>query len=299
MAEINLDELETDITGWSDYCLGYHTLKVPPGLTSYPHQSTQIDWHQPKIEQNFLGTARDYILTHPNFGETLFETQVNGWDFIAASRRIDETLLSDRILIFFGAKKVGSDVILFTQDASFSRVGDIKDPKYRMLYTSLIAEPVTADNRAGGFCYDGYVFKGYKPANNYTFSVDFAGVPTNGSNGYQADRHGYWVSLSQEMIEPTKDDRPVAQQPTAADFAHIIDVTETVLTKNGFNGVLTRFSGVGDKADEHSFKSLIIGPYSDLGNPVYTVDTTENIHPLGLDEGQEEILSLLKHIISN
>jgi len=78
MNAINLDTLETDITDWSDYCLGYHSLKVPPGLSASLNPSTHIDWHYPGIVRNYPASARNYIQSHARFGGIVFQAQVNG-----------------------------------------------------------------------------------------------------------------------------------------------------------------------------------------------------------------------------
>lgn len=287
MTVINLDELETDTDDWNDYCLGYHTLKIPLGLTASTNPSTHIDWRYPNIIHNYPASALDYIENHARFGGVVFQTQVNGWNFVVAKERRSAIRVSTRGLVFFGAKKMNNDIIVFTEDASVSRVGDGSDAKYRLFYKMLDVEPVTPQNRKRGFCYDGYVFSGYTPANIYTFSTSFTSLA----------RHGYRVNLSQEMKAPPKNNRLLAPESPPVIPASI-QVTESVITKGGYNGVITRVLGVGEEADQGYLKVLIEGPYGNLGKPVIASSTISEIKQ-DIQQKEYEFLAFLANIQAN
>lgn len=287
MNTINLDTLETDITDWSDYCLGYHTLKVPPGLSASLNSSSNIDWHYPNIVYNYPASVQNYIKSHARFGGIVFQTQVNGWDFIVAKERRSAIRVSTRSLVFFGAKKIGNDIVVFTEDASVSRVGDGSNAKYRAFYKNLVVKPVTPRNRIQGFCYGGYLFTGYTPQHVYTFSASFTSPL----------RHGYRLNLSQEMKIPPTDSRPMAPQSSPIIPASI-QVTESVIIKGGYNGVITRVLGVGKEADQGYLKVLIEGPYGDLDNPMIASSIVSEIKQ-GIQEKEHEYLGFLANIQAN
>ncbi len=273
--------------------MGYNTLMLPPGMIAYWTNATHVDFHYPEVAQNYPGTALGYIRSHRLYGGATFSTKVNGWDFVIAKRRIDDDLISSRMLTFFGARKVGTDVVLFWEDASISIVGDGTDPEHRAFYERLNAEPVTKRNRRKGFCYDGYVFSGYTPKQKYDFWADF-GISLDGSI-----RHSYHVNLSQRMKSPSKDTRPLAPQNEAAEaqFNAIFDMEDFELTKLGYVGGMKHLSA--KEEDYHVLRAIFEGPYGDLKHPSIYAETFEKIGPMSYDEGEKEFLSFLSAIQSN
>lgn len=288
MSVIDINKLEAETKGWNDYCLGYHSIKIPAGLKPYPSPSTNIDWHYPEVARNYQGSALSYIEHHKRFGGAVFQTKVNGWDFVVARNRIDERLVSDYTLVFLGAKKIGGDIVAFTKEASSKIVGDGSEPKYRAFYAALHVEREVKENRSKGFCYDGFVFSGYRPKHLFDFRMSFTST----------ERHGFELDLSQEMEPPKSDGRPLAPQSSASDFPRL-EVEDTVLKRHGYNGVLTRISGTNEEDHRHTLKSLIEAPYGDLKVPVISLDTISDIGPMELPEGKEEFLGVLASIKAN
>ncbi len=295
LEKIDLDNYKADTTGWSDYCMGYNTLMLPPGMIAYWSAATHVDFHYPEVARNYPGTAMDYIKSHRLYGGSTFSTKVNGWDFVIAKERLTDTMISDESLNFFGATKVGRDVILFSEPASTDRVGDGTDPKYRAFYERLTAEPVTKRNRRKGFCYDGYVFSGYTPKLKYEFSAGFKST-TN------PDRHRYRVNLSQKMKRPPRSDRPLAPQNerSGALFNEYFDVDYARLNKFGNVGILTHGAGKKDDASgKHFLEALTETPYGDLKHPVIYIEVVENVRPMSYEDGRKEFLGVLSSIQPN
>lgn len=291
--EINLDTYQADTKGWSDYCMGYNTLMLPPGMIAYWSAATHVDFHYPQVARNYPGTAMDYIKSHSRYGLSTFATKINGWEFVVAKARIDDSLISDTFLQFYGARKVGNDVLFFKEDASIDRVGDGTDSKYRAFYERLSAEPVTKRNRHKGFCYDGYVFSGYTPKLKYDFWADF-GLSLDGSI-----RHSYTVNLSQRMTPPKKDTRPLAPPDEAAEkhFNEIFNMEDFELKKFGNGGGMKHLSAK-DK-DYHILRTIIGSQHGDMKHPVIYAETFEKIGPMSYEEGQKEFLSFLSAIQPN
>lgn len=295
MEEINLDTFKADTTGWSEYCMGYNTLKLPPDMVAFLSAATHVDFHYPEITRNYLGTALDKIKSHGRYGNIVSAVNINGWDFVVAWEKFDYGI-SDEALIFFGAKKVGRDVILLTEDASTDIVGEGSDPKYREFYELLEVEPITPKNRSKGFCYDGYVFLGYMPKLSYNFSADFGTPPGS------VERHSYSVTLSQKMKRPPKDSRPLAPQDDGVEeeLKQYFDIDEKLLKKFGNVGVLTHMAGTKDDViGKHFLKALTESSYGDLKHPDISVETVEEITPMSYSDGLEEFLSFLGAIQPN
>lgn len=298
MTHIDLADVAVDTEGWRDVCIGYHTVMVPPGLNTSHHPSTHIDWHYPEVVRGFDGSARAVIEQDRRYGGTVFQTHVNGWEFVVARLRRSESRVSTRMLTMYGARKIGTDVVFFTEPASISIVGDGSDPKYRAFYANLTVELETAENRSTGFCYDGFVFSGYTPTQIYTFMASFVGKQMNGRGGFQFDRHGYSLRMHKSLTEPPPDDRPPAPEPTAALFP-TFEFEQTNLKRDGSNGYILRISGTGEESDRHGFKTVIAGRENDLKSPILFIDTVDDIHPATLEEGRAELLSFLASIKSN
>ncbi|PKR51857.1 hypothetical protein [Thalassospira marina] len=293
---INIDDVKIDTSDWTDYCIGYQSLKIPPGLKPSVHPSTNIDWQYPQIERNFQGSALDYIKGNERFGEAVFTTRVNGWDFVVAKEQRSRRV-SDNSLVFFGAKKVENDVLLFKKDASVSLVGDGSAPKYRSFYEDLNAEAVTDDNKSSGFCYEGYVFSGYRPEHKYDFSAKFLGVFTNGKNGFNFDRHGYSLTISKSFDDRNDDERPLAPSPSLDMFPDIIKQEQKKLVGHDQSkGYMTHIWGTEDEADEHAVDAVLVQPDSDSHVSIIHLKTIDYIHPKSYSEGESEFFGFLANI---
>lgn len=289
---INIDDVKVDTSDWRDYCVGYHSLKIPPGLKPSLHPATNIDWQYPHIERNFQGSALDYIHGHERFGEAVFSTRVNGWDFVVAKEQ-RSSRISDNSLVFFSAIKVADDVLSFSQDASVSIVGDGSDPKYRSFYENLNAKPVTENNKSTGFCYDGYVFSGYQPGHIYDFTVDFL-------SGSVGGRFGYSLSLTQDIKPVPDDDRPLASGPTLDMFPDVLQTEQTGLVRSDvYRGYMTHIWGVGEYEGRNSIKSLLLGPQKNVKTPVVTLDTIGDIQSSEYKHGEKEFLGILASLNPN
>ncbi|RCK41438.1 hypothetical protein TH25_23720 [Thalassospira profundimaris] len=289
---INIDDVKVDTSDWRDYCVGYHSLKIPPGLKPSFHPATNIDWQYPHIERNFQGSALDYIHGHERFGEAVFSTRVNGWDFVVAKEQRSRRI-SDNSLVFFGAKKVADDVLSFSQDASVSIVGDGSDPKYRTFYENLNAEPATEKNKSTGFCYDGYVFSGYNPRHLYDFTVDIL-------SGSEKGRHGFELVLSQKMESPKSDDRPLAPVGDINMFPNIIQSEQEDITGGrGYRGSMTHIWDAQDGADRHWIKALFMGPKKNVKTPLIAIETIGDIRARNWEHDKKEFLGFLGNIKPN
>lgn len=198
-----------DISNWNEFCIGYHSIKVPPDLDIMYLGETSVDHHYINIHRDYAGSAHSLIEAQSRFGGATHIKEVNGWLFVVANEAIDRDmgLISDFSLVFWGAKKIGSDAILVSQDTSWSRVGDGRDPKYHRFYETLKVEPVSKRNRNKGFCIDGYLFSGYHPKRIYNFWIHFRG--SNSPQNYTSQNHSLQIWLSAEMQAPVEDDRKV------------------------------------------------------------------------------------------
>ncbi|AUG55459.1 hypothetical protein [Thalassospira marina] len=290
---INIDDVKIDTSDWTDYCIGYQSLKIPPGLKPSVHPSTNIDWQYPQIERNFQGSALDYIKGNERFGEAVFTTRVNGWDFVVSTERVDGSVVADFALVFFGAKKVDGTLISFQRDASTSLVPDVSDPKYRKFYEKLDVEPVAEQNTSTGFCYDGYVFSGYQPENIYDFTVDFL-------SGSVGGRFGYSLSLTQDIKPVPDDDRPLASGPTLDMFPDVLQTEQTGLVRSDvYRGYMTHIWGVGEYEGRNSIKSLLLGPQKNVKTPVVALDTIGDIQSTEYKHGEKEFLGILASLNPN
>ncbi|WP_066701428.1 hypothetical protein [Celeribacter ethanolicus] len=289
MTKIDLSEIAVDTTGWQDYCLGYHSMKIPPDFTPAP-ASASIDWHEPEIIQDVVGSARDYIRAQDRFGEEVFSTRVNGWDFIVARERFNYGV-SDDSLVFWGGRKVNDDVIVFTEDASISKVGDGSGPQYRAFYNSLNVFPETTDNRSDGFCFNGYVFSGYIPQNTYSYDAVFLGRSTR--NIYK--RSSFNLTLSMQK-EPPEDERPLVSGPTFADFG--IKAEGVELRKSGRTGGLIRLTAEEDGVSSRAFRAFIDGVQGDATESRIYINDFEN-KDRSPEESEAQILGFLQSIQKN
>ncbi|OKH86235.1 hypothetical protein [Thalassospira sp. TSL5-1] len=290
---INIDDVKVDTSDWRDYCVGYHSLKIPPGLKPSLHPATNIDWHYPHIERNFQGSALDYIHGNELYGGTVFSTRVNGWEFVVAKKRIDEDLISDRMLVMMGAQKFGGNVISFKEDASISIVGDGSDPKYYAFYAKMNAEPVTEKNISTGFCYDGYVFSGYNPRHLYDFTVDIL-------SGSEKGRHGFELVLSQKIESPKSDDRPLAPVGDVNMVPNIIQSEQKDITGGrGYRGSMTHIWDAQDGADRHWIKALFLGPEKNVKTPLIAIETIGDIRARNWENSKTEFLGFLSNIKPN
>lgn len=285
---VNVNDLETETEGWNEFCVGYHTVMVPPGLNLHWGPATRIDWNTPSVNWYFGGSARDYIETHEKFGGAVFETRESDWDIVVARERLTDTLISDTELVMYGARRFEDAIVMFVRFLSSERVGDGSDPQYRRLFKKLGIDYETPENRGSGFCFDGLVLTGAMPERLVDVWVDFTGD----------GRHGFGMHLSQRMQKPSGDSRPIAPSATAEDFPFIA-VKEALLKFNGYDGVLTKISGTEDQADRHSLKALVEGPYGDLANPVIALDTIDDVGPMDVFDAQREFLAVLKNIRAN
>ncbi len=290
MTKIDLNEIAVDTTGWQDYCLGYHSMKIPPDFTPAP-ASASIDWHEPEIIQDFVGSARDYIRAHDRFGGEVFSTRVNGWEFLVARKRSSSMTVSDRMLVFWGARKINDDLIVFTQDASTSKVGDGSAPQYRAFYEGLSVFPETTDNRSDGFCFNGYVFSGYIPQNTYSFDAVFLGHPTQ--NIYK--RSSFNLTLSMQR-KPPEDERPLVSGPTFADFG--IKAEGVELRKYGRTGGLIRLTAEEDGVSSRAFRAFIDGVQGDATESRIYINDFEN-KDRSPEESEAQILGFLQSIQKN
>lgn len=294
---INIDDVKIDTSDWTDYCIGYQSLKIPPGLKSSVHPATNIDWHYPHIERNFNGSALDYIQASEPYGEAVFSTRVNGWDFVVVKKKIDEDLVSDRMLFMVGVRKFGEDIVSFKEDASISIVGDGSDPKYRKFYESLDAKPIIEKEKLTGFCYDGYMFSGYQPTHIYNFTAKFLGVFTNGKNGFNFDRHGYSLTISKSFDDGDDDERPLAPTPSLDMFPDFIKQEQKKLVGHDQSqGYMTHIWGTEDEADEHAIDAVLVQPDSDSYVSIIHLKTIDYIHPKSYPEGESEFFGFLANI---
>ncbi len=297
---INIDDVKVDTSDWRDYCVGYHTVKIPPGLKPSLHPATNIDWQYPHIDRNFQGSALDYIHGNERFGEALFSTRVNGWDFVVSTERVDDSIVADFALVFFGAKIVDGNLISFQRDASTSLVPDVSDPKYQGFYENLNVMPVTKENKSTGFCYDGYVFSGYQPQHIYDFTAKFVGVFTNGKNGFNFDRHGYSLTISKNFKDVEDDGRPLAPTPSLDMFPDIIQHEQKKLIGHDqLKGYMTHIWGTEDEADEHAIDAVLVQPDRDSRVSIINVKTIDYIHPKSYAEGEQEFLDFLANLKKN
>lgn len=286
---INLNELSPETSGWSEYCMGYHSLMVPPGLSAYPNPANNIDWNYPQVLRAYQGSAWDAIVGDENFAETVHETKVNGWTFVVARERVSRLAVSARTLIFYGAQKVGDDVILFKRNVSISKIGEPSDAQHVTFYRTLSVLQDTPENRAKGYCFDGFVFVGSQPNLKAEAVVSF-----------NADaRHGINVSLTYRMKQPRAASRPLAPQASADDLANILSIEEAGLKKNDQDGIFSKFSGVGDEAERHSLRAILYVHYGRLDAPSFSVNTIDDVGPMNLYDGQKEFLTFLASIRAN
>lgn len=294
---VNLNELDADTSGWSETCVGYHTVMVPPGLSVTQHPATMMDWNHPTILRAYPGAARDAIMQDEGFADIVYEAAVNGWTFVAARKRTSRLVVSSRMLIFFGAQKVGDDVVMFKQSVSLSRIGDPSEPRHVEIYRNMSVLPDSPENRAKGFCFDGFVFAGYRPRLEAVANVSLTARSQLDPNVH--DRHGLNVALTYRMQDQEDDPRPLAPQASVEALSDIIKVEEVGLRKNAQDGIFSKASGVDDQADRHAFRAIIYEQAGQLDAPTIYIDTLEDVGPMTLYDGQKEFLTFLAALRAN
>lgn len=288
-----------DISNWNEFCIGYHSIKVPPDLDIMYLGETSVDHHYINIHRDYAGSGHSLIEAQSRFGGATHIKEVNGWLFVVANEAIDRDmgLISDFSLVFWGAKKIGNDVILVSQDASWSRVGDGRAPKYHRFYETLKVEPVSKRNRNKGFCIDGYLFSGYHPKRIYNFWIHFRG--SNSPQNYTSQNHSLQIWLSAEMQAPVEEEQKVTLAEEA-DFAKDrgFEVEDIILSHHGGKTSLRIIKEPKNGSYAHIlYRSFTDAPYGLVKLPFINVRFGNDY--VNESQSRAEMLTILDQIKPN
>lgn len=166
---------------WTDYCLGTHSMKLPPGFKAQPIEKFSFDHHRAHVIKNYAGSPADYLKAQPENGGVLHSTKIKDWHFYATQarqegRKAGQYVTISNLFTVYGLQKIGNDLIVIRRNTAGDRIST-EAPELRDIYKTLTVHQHSGNNqhkpKPGGICIGQYVLHGYTPKNTVEFRIKF------------------------------------------------------------------------------------------------------------------------------